>query len=141
MSLTSLKKHWEVDCGDSLVGDLRTNIFTPDHFPPNKNAYSRMRVHLAVQVKSQSAIRIFRDNAEKCSGIAEVEPHIAVIEKVDRLIDIWNNTGMSNRKEFKGCEMIDSPNHFHLEELFEILDLFCEWKIEAGDNNKQYIPW
>ena len=48
---------------------------------------------------------------------------------------------MSNRKKLKGCEMINSPNNFHLEELFEVLDLFCEWKIEAEDNTKQYIPW
>ena len=99
-----------------------------------------MRVHLAVQVKSQSAIRILRDNDDECSGIAEVEQYIAVIEKVDCLIDIWNNTGMGNRKEFKECEMINSPNHFHLEELFEILYLFSEWKIEAGEYNKEYIP-
>ena len=49
MSLTMLQKCWDADGGGSLSGDLQTNILTPDHFPP-KNAYSRMRVHLAVQV-------------------------------------------------------------------------------------------
>ena len=70
-----------------------------------------------------------------------MQPIIDIIEKVDRMIDIWNNTGISNRNEFKGCEMINSPDHFHIEELFKILDIFCEWKRDCGENTKEFIPW
>ena len=31
-----------------------------------------------------------------------------------------NNTGVSNRGEKKGCKMIDSTDHFHIQELLDI---------------------
>ena len=43
-----------------------------------------------------------------------------MIIKIDRLVDIMNNTDVSNRGERKGCEMIDSPNRFHIQELLDI---------------------
>ena len=48
MSLKKLEKIWK--CDNGRLGDLRTNILTTDHF--NKNPYSCMRVHLAIQVVS-----------------------------------------------------------------------------------------
>ena len=40
----------------------------------------------------------------------------------------------------KGCEEINSPHHFHLQELIEILEVFAEWK--AGAKFKaNFIPW
>ena len=48
---------------------------------------------------------------------------------------------MSNRGVFKGCECINSPTHPHLYELLEILELFYEWKKEAGEDKKKYITW
>ena len=140
MSLTMLQNCWDADGGGSLPSDLQTNLLIPDHFPP-KNAYSCMRVHLEVLVMIQSAITLLKDICDVLGGMYEVEPMIAIIEKIDRMINIWNNTSMGSRKVWKGCEMINSPTHFHIEELFEILDVFCEWKEEANNNTKELIPW
>ena len=137
MSLILQKNLWESDGEGSLVGDLRTNILTLDHFPP-KNAYYRMRVHLAVQVMSQQAITVLKDNADKCGVINEVQPMMSTIEKVD---NIWNNTGISNRNIWKGYKMINSPNPLHVEEIFLILDVFSEWKKEAVENSNHCITW
>ena len=57
------------------------------------------------------------------------------------MVDICNATGMSNRGEFKGCEIINSPKHKHLQELINILLIFCEWKHEAGTDEKKDISW
>ena len=48
---------------------------------------------------------------------------------------------MSNRGENKGCEILNSPSHFHLQELLNILITFTEWKNEAGVNVKEFVPW
>ena len=53
-----------------------------------------------------------------------------MIIKIDRLVDIMNNTDVSNRSERKGCEMIDSPNRFHIQELLDILTFFVNDKIK-----------
>ena len=78
-SLTILKNYWEADYEGFLISDLRTNIYTLDHFLP-KNTYSRMCVHLAEQTMSQSTIHILRYNAEKYSEIIKVEPYIKMKE-------------------------------------------------------------
>ena len=137
MSLKKLEKIWK--CDNGRLGDLRTNILTTDHF--NKNPYSRMRVHLAMQVLSQSMMHMIDAHAEKCGGMDEYEPMREIICGIDRLVDICNNTDMSNRGVYKGllnlpttystniipkkhsppsvlgCKMIDSPDHEHLDEL------------------------
>ena len=46
------------------MGNLRTHILTYDHF--ERNSYSRMRVHLAVQVVSNSMVRLINDHSDKC---------------------------------------------------------------------------
>ena len=48
---------------------------------------------------------------------------------------------MSNRGVFEGCKCINSPTHPHLYELLDILQVFIEWKKEAGKDNKKYITW
>ena len=45
---------------------LKANILTNDHF--GKNSYSRIRVHLAVQVVSNSMVRLINDYSHKCDG-------------------------------------------------------------------------
>ena len=48
---------------------------------------------------------------------------------------------MSNRGVFKECECINSPTHPHLYEILDVLQVFYEWKKEAGNNTKKYITW
>jgi len=40
-------------------------------------------------------IEMIHAHAEKCGGEAEYTPIREVIEAIDRLVDIYNNTGMS----------------------------------------------
>ena len=74
-------------------------------------------------------------------GVDKFSSDVTAIGKIDRLVDIWNNTDINNRKEVKGCEMINSPDHFHLEELLSIFDVFCEWRNEAEKNKEEFITW
>ena len=64
LNLKMLRDVWECDSGK--MGNLRTNMLTNDHFV--KNSYSRMRVHLAVQVVSNSMVRLINDYAKICGG-------------------------------------------------------------------------
>ena len=64
LNLKMLRDVWECDSGK--MGNLRTNMLTNDHFV--KNSYSRMRVHLAVQVVSNSMVRLINDYAKNCGG-------------------------------------------------------------------------
>ena len=50
MSLKMLENVWKNPAGSGMSSN-RTNNLTHEHF--HKNTYSRMRVHLAVQVVSQ----------------------------------------------------------------------------------------
>ena len=52
MSLKMIKKAWLRD--DEGFGTTRKTVLTEDHLYIKKNAYSRMQVHLAVQVLSRS---------------------------------------------------------------------------------------
>ena len=80
MSLLMMRKIWKCDSGRK--GDLRTNILTEDHF--KKNAYSRMRVHLAVQIFSTSMSLMIKAHAEKCGGVEKHMPLLRIVEKLDR---------------------------------------------------------
>ena len=51
-----------------------------------------------------------------------------MIRKIDRLVDIMNNTDVNNRGEKKGYKMIDFPDHFNIQDLLDILIFFCKWK-------------
>ena len=57
---------------------------------------------------------------DECGGEAEYAPMVIIIKWIDRLVDICNNTGMSNKGVFKGCEPIDQTTHKHLKELLDI---------------------
>ena len=41
-----------------------------------------------------------------------------------------NNTDVSNRDGRKGCEMLDSPDYFHIQELLDILVFFVTGKMK-----------
>ena len=49
-----------------------------------KNAYSRMRVHLATQVFSNSMSMIIKAHTEKCGGIDKYALLLLTVEKLDR---------------------------------------------------------
>ena len=51
-----------------------------------------------------------------------------------------DNARVSNRGVVKGCEEIDSPHHFHLQDLINILDIFAEWRSEAKPK-ANFIPY
>lgn len=40
---------------------------------------------------------------------------------------------MNDPKKFKGCEMINNPNHYYLTQLLDILQTFVTWKEKADD--------
>jgi hypothetical protein len=136
LSLDMIKHAWLWD--DEGFGVTRKTVLTEDHF--YKNAYSRMRVHLAVQVLSESVVRLIeryvKDPEVQKEHEGDIEkqyaPLKALISSCDRLVDIWN----ANRD--KKCECIDSPNHPHIKELREILQLFAEWK-ESCHSKDEFI--
>ena len=47
---------------------------------------------------------------------------------------------MSSNGVWKGCEPINSPDHRHIGELLDILDIFCEWRNESPEKI-HFIPW
>ena len=57
-----LRDVWECDSGK--MKNSRTNMLTNDHFV--QKSYSRMRVHLAVQVVSNSMVGLINDYADIC---------------------------------------------------------------------------
>ena len=120
MSLDMIKEAWMWD--DEGFGSTRKTVLMEDHF--YKNAYSRMRVHLAVQVVSES-VAVLIDRYTKEIGVDMVERYAllkTLILACNRLLDIWN-ANYSKRRE---C--INSPAHAHVKELHSILLLFAEWK-------------
>ena len=126
MSLDMIKTAWLWE--DEGFGSTRKTILTEDHF--HKNAYSRMRVHLAVQVVSESvAILINRYTKEMGVDMASKYASLkTIVLACDRLVDIWN------ANYSKKIECINSPNHDHVKELHIILLLFSKWK--KGCNTK-----
>ena len=62
-----------------LIGSLRTNKLTADHFPP-KNSHSRMRVHLAVQVVSDTMVSMIdtfcEDNEERTQFYKPIKKYV-----------------------------------------------------------------
>lgn len=68
LNLDMLRNIWKCDAGK--IGNLRTKNLIDDHFL--KNSYSKMYVHLAVQVLSNSMVRLRKDYADKCGGKREL---------------------------------------------------------------------
>ena len=137
LSLAMLQAVWEKYCDE--FGEMRTNRNTTEHY--FKNSYNRMRVWLAAQVLSQTQIRLIDEHADKYGGKEEYGPLREVLEKVDRLIGICNNTDMSTQGEYKNCECLDSSTHCHINELIDIFIIFAEWKEVAGKDKKKFILW
>ena len=141
LSLQMLWQVWQNEGGAAGWG-LRTNKFTAEHF--EKDSYSRMRVYLAVQVVSMTMCNLIDNqlSAEKLNAQL-YGPLRRIIEKVDRLVDIFNGTKENKQKVPKGCENVNSPSHDHLGEVLDILALFNEWRLEAKAKNNAnlFIPY
>ena len=126
LSLNMIKKVWLWD--DEGFSTIRKTVLTEDHF--YKNAYSRMRVHLAVQVLSASVVSLINRYAKEFDVEDEYRPLKEIIQSCDRLVDIWN------ANYSKKCCCIDSPDHSHLKELHSIMLLFYEWKNGCNTKNE-----
>eukprot|EP00957_Ditylum_brightwellii_P140854 10729539-Ditylum_brightwellii.AAC.1 len=98
-----------------------------------------MRVYLAVHIISSTMCCLIDWHANDCGGMEEYAPLRAILISLDWLIDICNATHMSHGK-LKGCKVMGSPDHHHLQELSDTLKLFSEWKEETGDDNNKFIP-
>ena len=88
ISLEMIKGAWMWD--DDEFGAIRRTVLTEDHF--FKNVYSRMRVHLAVQVLSSYVVNLIdRYTLEKGADVQRrYEPLKTIVKACDRLVDIWN---------------------------------------------------
>ena len=126
----------------SGINNVRNYKFGEEHF--NLNSYNKMRVFLAVQIPSQTMIRMVNDacKSQEDGGcgmdIKEYEPMLEIFDRVDRLVDIINATRVKNGKDLK-VEHINHPRHRHIYELFSVLQLFKEWKGEAGGFTSKFI--
>ena len=133
LSLGDLQDIW-LECRKATENSIRTEHLSKDHFPP-KNANTRMRVHLAAQITSQTMIQLIDKYAPDPDNFVAMK---AILGALDRFIDIIN-AKMENRGIHKGCHIINSPHHPHLTELIEIAKIFGEWKNEnAGSSH--FIP-
>ena len=57
---------------------------------------------------------------------------------MDRLVDVMNGISFSEGKD-RDVELVNTPRHRHIFELFGILRLFEEWKNECGGFTKKFI--
>lgn len=139
MNLNIAYEIWKASGDYSLSqSSLRKYKFTHDHFL--LDAYLKMRVFLAVQFTSGTMVKMITDHCNDASNFAKVEdyqPMIELLKAVDRLIDIMNG----KRSKARNAELIDHPRHAYIEELFGILRLFEEWRVEAGKNKSRFITY
>ena len=108
-----LKASGDTDIKGGAV--LQMCTFTHDHF--NLNAFSKIRVFLAVQITSQTTIRMIKDYCENdpIDNIADFAPMIELFDRVDRLIGIMNGCDFSKGKTHD-VQIIDGPTHRHVNE-------------------------
>ena len=93
-----------------------------------------MRVFLAMQILSQTMIRMIKDYCRlEEEPVEEWEQVIDVIDRIDRMVDVLN------ARWDRGAEQIDSPQHKHIFELFSVLQMFEEWKDDVGGFTFEFI--
>ena len=136
ISLDIIKDLWE-ETGDGKVGSsLRVLKYTVDHFI--KNAFNRMRVHLATQIISLSTCWLINESSSRKYTKEDLAPMREIIFTLDQSIDIMNATANHNGVKELG-ETINSPTHHHLVKLLETLALLNDWKKEAGKFKERFI--
>ena len=129
VNLKVLQNVWEKYNACEASGALqRERKLTYGHFV--KNAFTRMRVYLSMQIFSTSMVNIIdasaKDAAPAVGGLGAGVSYTGVrtlCEKLNRLVDILNSTTEKNDIEF-----VKGPDHRHLDELMDTLAWFCEWK-------------
>ena len=111
---------------------------TDDHFI--KNAHSRMRVHLSVQILSQNVIRmLYNYCTDDNERLKEYNSLLFMVEKFDTVIDIWNHPldkKFKRDQNEKRYECIDSSNHKYIEYLESFLGILNFWKAECTVGKK-----
>jgi hypothetical protein len=112
--------------------DFGTYKFTADHF--EKTLYNRMRVYFAVQINSQSMIRMINNYARHCRGGLEA---YAPMKKMPVIIDKRVNIMNGNKKN--GCNNIHTPTQIHLHQLLDELKGFHKWKKNC-EEKEHFIP-
>ena len=129
LSLKMLHQLWCAS-GSNINDSIRNvNKLTKDHF--FKNNYSRMRVHLAVQICSKNVVNMIDDYAQICGGKVKYGPMREVILLMNNFIDIMNGR--------KKVDCFSSPNDPKLDELMKLVSIFSEWKNESGSNKNKFI--
>ena len=137
INLGMIEKVWRGELGG--INLLRQSKLTDEHF--NKNAHSRMRVHLAVQVLSLSVLSMLQNyvgtnNEHK----KEYESLLLVVEKLNTLVDIWNHPldkcfkCETNGERYGPIGKIagsDIQQHLYIKYLEDILELFTVWRTES----------
>ena len=116
LSLNMIKEAWLWD--DKGFGTIRKTKLTEDHFC--KNAYSRICVHLGVQVVSESVAELIERYTY--ANNVQMDTDVSMVEKYAPLKEIWNVN------HSKKCGCINSPNHLHIKELHTILLLMLNEK-------------
>ena len=141
MNLAMIKSVW-LDY-ETPGAQLRRTKLGYDHF--ELDSYKKMRVFLAVQVMSQSAIHMIKEHCGNTKNDFDHEDYTGMLElfdKVDRLVDICNAYGdeqYSKNYKRRDVEKINHPKHRHIIELFDVLRLVEEWKKEAGGFTTKFI--
>ena len=136
INLGMLREVWQSYNKSAFSSSLqRERKLTDGHF--TKNAFTRMRVYLAMQVVSTSMVRIIDAEAHKMQpafgALAPGQIYEGVrtlCVKLDRLVDILNST-----TEKDGIEFVNGPNHAHLDELMETLAWFADWKARLAESD------
>ena len=138
ISLGMIESVWR----ESLEGVniICTTKLTDEHF--NKNAHSRMRVHLAVQVLSLSVHEMIsnycKNNEERMKRYSSL---LLFVEKINTVVDIWNHPSTKTFKcEPNGLryEPIGNSDHKYINYLESILVLFQEWNEETKKSKEPF---
>ena len=113
-------------------GNLTVTKLTDDHF--FKNASSRMRVYLAVQVTSASSVALIDAYSQQLNMEKEYSSLRLLFVHLNRFVDIMN------ARSYKKMSPIDSPEHPYLNELLDLSKILFEWKQEAKDDEHSFLP-
>jgi hypothetical protein len=125
INLNAIEAMWKATGGHTQQQN-HTKL-TNAHF--HKDAYSRMRVYLSVQVLSQSVVNMLKqgvedEDVEVPLGKKRYASLIAMAERVDRLVDIFNG----RLKNSTGRMSFTPENGKAIQlELLEILQWFSKW--------------
>jgi hypothetical protein len=141
MNLAMIKSIWQ--SYESAGSQLRKTHLGHDHF--ELDAYKKMRVFLAVQVMSQSTIGMIKEHCESDDNDDDISIYqgmIEIFDKIDRLVDICNayhEDQDTKSGRARNVQKINHPKHKHVIELFDILRVVEEWKLECGGFNKRFL--